>query len=1001
MKTKKQFTVMFNSTAAQTIAVSNILLSAKAQEVKNLTVGKVFTSDSFATDWSNIYVHPNLLQNMEVNPGMRKLTAPTLVITSHSNKMAFILASEKLPVFIPNTYYRDSNGYLLAINLAPVVTPEYMYYMCKYDQWSRFIAHSTEEDSYGCGLDWKSVGISGDADPVTGKMFEYKPLDYIRQVGKDWSVPSIQDQEATVEAAKKQESKIESLSRQKFDFTTVFSNFLLNAQKENIIINQTYGLLVECYKRKLGAKANKKVLEILQPFENDFDKSLLASEELDFLSENLGQLFDFVVNPSTFSHNEDGTFLQPKEVTEYICQLLNISPDETVYNPFAGTASYAVSLPNPVNGEEKDKVTWALAQIRLAGNKVNPATEIKLGDSFESITDGKKYRAIITSPSYFKQKGQEIFDIVEHLYDKLENGGQMACIVTSSFLAATSGGAQRVKERLIAEKAIIAVITLPENIFANTSISQSIVVLTKGGNNEQILFSDASYFTRFSKSSLRPTTFDYHSFQSKFEESIYYHAENGKDEEDAVVTCVKYPDIVGTRLSPAYYLTSRPTNGVRLSTLVEITETSLTKESGLRFPVVFGKDLSATYLNCDIDWQSFSTDYTGFIKVLVENSLVMVFLNGLCKVGKLSEVSTEHPVALHPTLIAFNIKSNSITEDFLLRSIMSDGFIRQAKSLQSRFGLTPESFLEIEIEVPSIEEQNRLCKEDTRKSLSEADRLLIESHEEFRKDMHMKKHAIGQTIFNLNNWWNILSRARREGNGILDESGTVGNAHKVLIRDIFDNLRQSIDQLQQQISKFDRGNGLVPEEFALTEFIEQYISTHKSPMFEFQYDSTKHRATKSLPMIEFDEDDNPIAISDENVLSEGDPLEYVTFPREALTIIFDNIISNACAHGFTNPESSAGDNLIRIDIISEGLNYIVEISNNGAPLDKNISTEDVFTYGKSTSIGKSHFGIGGYEVFRLMKEFNSDAELISDPTEDFPVKYRLIFKDTNIIATFG
>ena len=230
---------------------------------------------------------------------------------------------------------------------------------------------------------------------------------------------------------------------------------------------------------------------------------------------------------------------------------------------------------------------------------------------------------------------------------------------------------------------------------------------------------------------------------------------------------------------------------------------------------------------------------------------------------------------------------------------------------------------------------------------------------------------------------------------------TVGNAHKVLIRDIFDNLRQSIDQLQQQISKFDRGNGLVPEEFALTEFIEQYISTHKSPLFEFQYDSTKHRATKSMPMVEFDEHDNPIAISDENVLSKGDPLEYVTFPREALTIIFDNIISNACAHGFSKKESAAGDNIIRIDVISEGLNYIVEISNNGAPLDKNISTEDVFTYGKSTSIGKSHFGIGGYEVFRLMKEFNSNAELVTDTINDFPVKYRLIFKDTNIIRTLG
>lgn len=198
---------MFNSTAAQTIAVPNILLNADAEEVKIYTFGKVFTPDFFAKDWNSIYVHPNLLLDLEVEARMRKLTAPTLVITTHSNKMAFILASEKLPVYIPNTYYRDSNGYLLAVKLAPIVTPEYMFYMCKYDQWTRFIARSTEEDSYGYGLDWKFVGISGDVDPETGKNFEYRPLDYIRQVGGDWNVPSTQDQEAMVEAAKSKSRK--------------------------------------------------------------------------------------------------------------------------------------------------------------------------------------------------------------------------------------------------------------------------------------------------------------------------------------------------------------------------------------------------------------------------------------------------------------------------------------------------------------------------------------------------------------------------------------------------------------------------------------------------------------------------------------------------------------------------------------------------------------------------------------------------------------------------
>lgn len=985
-----------NSTTAQSTKVSNILLYPAVEKVTKPEVGYIFSTHDFAKDWESVCFRPSDRNLGEAKVGMRKLTSPTLVITSHSNSMAFIIASEKTPIYIPSEFAYTKEGYIIAARLAPIITPDYVFYMCQYELWQRMITRYTEEDALGCGLDWKTVGICN-YDTIDNREIVLTPLDYLRNVC-ELTLPTISEQKAIVNNAREQEDEIAKLTQPQYNVAEIVNKYKSKTGSNNIFKNSSYGLLLEIYKRAKGSKADVKVIEILSNF--TFEKDSLNESELNFLSEHLSELFNLLVNPSDYSHNEDGTFLQPKEVTDFICQSLNIPEDVVVYNPFSGTASYAVSLPNPVVGEELEPVTWALAQIRLAGNKVNPETAINWGDSFESMSDSEKYKAIVSSPSYLTQKGHEIFDIVERLYEKLEDGGKMICVVTSQFLSANSGGCQRVKERLIAEKAIKSVITLPENIFANSSISQAILILEKGGN-EQILFSDATRFTRFSKSSFRPTTFDFQHFLTKAEEAIY-NVENGnKIIETSVAVYIEYNNLVGTRLTPAYYLTRRPKNGIRLSDLVQIMDISLTKDKGIDYPVILGKDLASTYFNCNINWQKLPTSYSGFVKVVEQDCLVTFFLNGLCKIGKLLGVSSEHPVALHSSLIAFNKKSDSITEEFLLRSIMSDDFIRQAESLRTSYGLAPENFLEIEIEVPSIEEQNRLCKEDANKTLNEADRLLLKAHEEFRKDMHMKKHAIGQTIFNLNNWWNILSRARREGNGIIDESETVGNVHKVLIRDIFNNLRQTIDQLQQQISKFDRGNGLIPEKFALTDFIEQYISSHKNPMFEYQYDSTKHRATKSLPMVEFDESDMPIAISDENALSEGDPLEYISFPKEALTIIFDNIISNACAHGFSNADSSPGDNIIRIEVISEGLNYVVEISNNGVPLDKNISTEDVFTYGKSTSIGKSHFGIGGYEVFRLMKEFGSDAELITDPTNDFPVKYRLIFKDTNINASIG
>jgi hypothetical protein len=50
--------------------------------------------------------------------------------------------------------------------------------------------------------------------------------------------------------------------------------------------------------------------------------------------------------------------------------------------------------------------------------------------------------------------------------------------------------------------------------------------------------------------------------------------------------------------------------------------------------------------------------------------------------------------------------------------------------------------------------------------------------------------------------------------------------------------------------------------------------------------------------------------------------------------------------------------------------------------------------------GHGHYGIGGYEVRKLMREFNGEAELISCPNDEFCITYKLIFKNTSIVASF-
>lgn len=211
----------------------------------------------------------------------------------------------------------------------------------------------------------------------------------------------------------------------------------------------------------------------------------------------------------------------------------------------------------------------------------------------------------------------------------------------------------------------------------------------------------------------------------------------------------------------------------------------------------------------------------------------------------------------------------------------------------------------------------------------------------------------------------MLEKANKDGNGIVDESKEIGRIHKIKVADIYTNIQTSIKKLQMQVEHFWRADGLTVEDFSLDAFIRTYIKDNQSPLFTYEYSSpAKHNGNKTT---------------------------NVTFAKHALTMVFDNIISNACSHGFEN--NSSNGNTVKIELLENNGRSCIVISNNGKPVHEKISAEDVFTYGRSSKSGQAHYGIGGYEVRNLMREFSGEAEFISSPQSEFPVSYKLTFKE--------
>ena len=774
-------------------------------------------------------------------------------------------------------------------------------------------------------------------------------------------------------------------------------------------------LLISVYSRTVGADAE--LIKILSNYIVDLS-DFYTEQDIDALIEEYPSLALYCHQHDGIFYNTsanqqpsskagfrlgDADFQAPKTLVDLCLKMSNCEAASRIYLPFAGTCSFALyqSTPCFYDADEFCLEVWAYSKILLSSQGIEANLEcqdclVRNGMDDTSI-NRNRYDYIFSFPPILSGRDErDIANTFKFLaQNALKDNGELYCILPMSFCFGAAW--LEFRETLLKKTGNLysaIVISLPALFQPYTAIPICLLCLKKDSKGT-IYLVDATDKSFFASSDVAGR------IQNILKSDSIIEAISKEDEK--YVWVGKSEDLSGDlNLQPSRYLVHsilpKASDGEKIFSLAEIIDIvpftrlkSCIGENGKEIPVIGMRALSSSYLNCDINRNDIFTSKIAGYYLLTSDCLLVGYVGGKFKVGRIHGVSEANPVAVGPEIIAIRLKSNVLTEEFLLRCIMSKETEQQAQRLSTGVAVTrlsPKDFLSISIVIPTlISKQENLCKEDTRSSLTESDRQLLESAESFRRDIHMKKHAIGQTIFNLSNWMKVLQRARREGNGIVDDNAVVGTVHKTKVADIYSNLQAIMQELQIKISKLDTGYGMQSSEISLVDFIEEYIHKNPSPIFQYVFDSMSNCIQETL-----------IGLDGEVVVAKGDPIGYVTFPVEALTIIFDNIINNACCHGFENIASPK--NMVRIDILTEGENYIVNIANNGNPLLPGYDSESVLTYGVSSKEGNGHYGIGGYEVRKLMQEFDGDAELISSPKDEFHVTYKLIFRKNNIVASF-
>ena len=323
-------------------------------------------------------------------------------------------------------------------------------------------------------------------------------------------------------------------------FAEVFDNTLLEIAKDNSDIFSviTDGgekiVLFENISKYVTDKRDefcKAIINKLIPFsfENIFH------EKFDFFA----TIFEYLIKDyNTNSGGKYAEYFTPHAVAKIMAACLVTEPVQNVtcYDPSAGSGTLLMNLAHAI-GEDKctiysqdisQKSSNLLRLNLILNNLVHSIPNIVKGntltDPYHKDKEGslKKFDFIVSNPPFkldfsdfvedlkskhnlhrffagtpnvpkTKPEGMAIYPMfIQHIMYCLSNKGRAAVVVPTGFITAQSGIEKKIREKMVEEKMLRGVVSMPSNIFATTGTNVSILFIDKANTKGDIVLMDAS-----------------------------------------------------------------------------------------------------------------------------------------------------------------------------------------------------------------------------------------------------------------------------------------------------------------------------------------------------------------------------------------------------------------------------------------------------------------------------------------------------------------------------
>lgn len=764
----------------------------------------------------------------------------------------------------------------------------------------------------------------------------------------------------------------------------------------------------------------RNIYKSFEPILNSLSKKGLTSIvkvicDLDhkILSENFSELFDSVLyNLAQSQGRYGGEFIQPLEITRLICGLFELPEGAKVFNPFAGLASFGINLDSGQDyfGQELIQKTWALGALRIMAYGRPGSSIYVCDDSILNWPDeSQKFDLIVSNPPYGLRFGIQYREIergtrtveqflVTRGIHSLTNEGKLVALLPHGFLF-RGMQEQQLRQFLVDEDLIDAIISLPGGLLLNTDIPLIILVIDKKKKMPgKIRFIKADKFVearsprgkylndyalnglihgnRKDEDALRIVdnvqikAWDYNlNVPRYFQKEI----ELAKNEQ-----LVKLKDILGYVRGQRGNL---PEKGklVRIRDLKDDKADSLLSVSDIKDNELQRRDIHQINESCLLlatRWRTLKPTYFKF--------------DGT-------------PIYISQDILSFKVDESIADYGYVINELHADYVQDQLESY--RIGATVpfirrDDLIEVAIKLPSIADQEidfkvkesllaiQRAKVQGIIELSEKIKFLKEernalAHGVFNKlyeSVSTIKHSLGKPLLNIGSSLRNIEKALSKLNSDWEQV-KLNERYDLTIKDSFDSIYSNLELIHSVLQNNE--SALDVSNYELTEidfmaFINDYVKRVKSA------------ETPNVSTILDIHPDIKIQLKNKVTLQGN---------TELLEIALNNIVENANMHAFLDQskknklefrvglyvapsiKNQASETVGRFDTFIK-----VEVANNGRPFPENYSLEKLVR--KNSAAGETgNTGQGGFDLNEIIKYHNNGVSTLELITDDFTTEF--------------